>query len=87
MKSLTAALWHMIGVICAPLYWLLSFLFLWGGFILIGEGKATGQAALWLVLILFVARLSPPARRLSGRWKNVLGCAAFGAFALIASAF
>lgn len=83
MKSFVAAVWHMTGVICAPLYWLLSFLFIWGGFILIGEGKAMGQAALWLVLILFVARFAPPARRLSGRWKNVLGCAAFGVFSLI----
>ncbi|WP_343684160.1 hypothetical protein [Asticcacaulis sp.] len=85
MKTLIAALWHMTGVICAPLYWLLSVLFLWGGMILNGEGKPEGLWAIWLVLILLVARFAPPVHRLGGRWVNVLGCAIFSLFALIVS--
>jgi len=85
VRSFVAAIWHTLGVVSAPLYWLLSFLFLWGGAILIGEDRLMGQAAVWLVLGLLAARFAPPVRKLSARVRNVLGCAAFGVFALIAS--
>ncbi|ESQ77380.1 hypothetical protein [Asticcacaulis sp. YBE204] len=83
MKTFAEALWHMLGVVSAPVYWLLWLLFLWGGFILMGQGDATGQWALGLVLVLFVARFHPQVKKLGGRWMNVLGCAAFGLFAAV----
>lgn len=80
MKSFIAALRHATGVICAPLYGLLSFLFLWGGLILMGQGSPLGSGNILLVLVLFMARFTPAVRRMDPVLKNLLWCLAFAVY-------
>jgi hypothetical protein len=77
MKTLIDALRHMLGVVCAPLYWLLSFLFLWGGSTLLGRDPLAGWGLIGLVLGLLALRFMLIPRRLSSRRANIMGCSLF----------
>lgn len=87
MKTLIAAVWHMLGVVCAPLYWIMTLLFLWGGSIIMATDQAVGWATVGLAVGLFASRFFIVPKLISSKMANVLGCVLFLVFMLGAQAY
>jgi len=79
-----AGLWHMIKVMSAAGYWLLSIGLLWAGFILMGSDPRWGWACFSCVLAVFALR-GLVTRNMPKGGGNVLACLCFGLFLAVAA--
>jgi hypothetical protein len=86
MSTLIEAIWHMLGVVCALLYWFLTIMFLWGGLTILQDSAGLGFSVLGLALGLFGARFFLIPKVLSSKLANILGCGIFIAFMVVVKA-